>query len=283
MALKKSKLENKLKISVVVSTYNAEEWLEKVLIGYSNQTYKDFELIVADDGSKSSTKELIDSYAKDYPVPVRHLWHEDLGYRRQEILNVAIMDASHEYIIMTDGDCIPRADFVEVHAQQAEKGKFLSGGYCKLPMKTSKAITKDDILSQNCFDVKWLNKIEKLDFSNTLKLGSNGIIAKFLDLISPTTPSFNNCNSSGFRSDMIAINGYDERMKYGGPDREFGERLENFGVKGKQIRHKAIVLHLDHARGYKTPESLAANLAIRKEVRNKKIKWTPFGIKKEEK
>jgi hypothetical protein len=79
---------------------------------------------------------------------------------------------------------------------------------------------------------------------------------------------------------MIAINGYDERMKYGGPDREFGERLENYGVKGKQIRHKAIVLHLDHARGYKTPESLAANLSIRKEVRMKNIKITPFGIQK---
>ena len=147
-------MENNLKISVVVSTYNAEEWLEKVLIGYSNQTYKDFELIIADDGSKPSTKELIDSYAKDYPVPVRHLWHEDLGYRRQEILNVAIVKANYEYIIMTDGDCIPREDFVQVHAEQAEKGKFLSGGYCKLPMKTSKAITKEDILSQNCFDIK---------------------------------------------------------------------------------------------------------------------------------
>lgn len=275
-------MENKLKISVIVSTYNAEEWLEKVLIGYSHQTYNDFELIVADDGSRPSTKELINSYAKNYPVPMRHIWHEDLGYRRQEILNIAIMEASFEYIIMTDGDCIPRADFVQIHAQQAEKGTFLSGGYCKLPMRTSKAITKEDILSQNCFDVKWLNKIEKLDFSNILKLGSDGFVAKLLDVISPTTPSFNNCNSSGFKEDMIAINGYDERMKYGGPDREFGERLENYGIKGKQIRHKAIVLHLDHARGYKTPQSLAANLAIRKEVRVKKIKWTPFGIKKEE-
>ena len=138
-----------MKISVIVSTYNAEEWLEKVLIGYNNQTYKNFELIVADDGSRLFTKELIDSYAKNFAVPLRHIWHEDLGYRRQEILNVAIMEASFEYIIMTDGDCIPRADFVAVHAQHAEKGKFLSGGYCKLPMKTSKAISKDDILNQN--------------------------------------------------------------------------------------------------------------------------------------
>jgi glycosyltransferase involved in cell wall biosynthesis len=269
-----------MKITVIISTYNAEEWLEKVLIGYSVQTYKDFDIIIADDGSRPSTKELIDSFAKDYPVPIRHLWHEDLGYRRQEILNVAIVEANHDYILMTDGDCIPRQDFVEVHAKLAEKGKFLSGGYCKLPMTTSKAISKDDIVSGRCFNVSWLKSIDKLGFSNTLKLGANSLIGKFLDIISPTNPSFNNCNSSGFKADMIAINGYDERMKYGGPDREFGERLENYGVKGKQIRHKAIVLHLDHARGYKTPESLAANLAIRKEVRDKKIVWTNFGIKK---
>ncbi len=230
-----------MKISVIVSTYNAEEWLEKVLIGYSVQTYSDFELIVADDGSKPSTKALIDSYSKKFPVPLRHLWHEDLGYRRQEILNVAITEASNEYIIMTDGDCIPRKDFVEVHAKFAEKSKFLSGGYCKLTMKTSKHISKDDILSGRCFSVKWLKSIDALGFSNMLKIGSQKTFSSILDLISPTTPSFNNCNSSGFKEDMIAINGYDERMKYGGPDREFGERLENYGVKGKQIRHKAIV------------------------------------------
>jgi glycosyltransferase involved in cell wall biosynthesis len=270
-----------MKISVIVSTYNAEEWLEKVLIGYSVQTYKDFELIIADDGSRPSTKELIDSYAKNYPVPVRHLWHEDQGYRRQEILNVAIMEAAHEYIIMTDGDCIPRKDFVEIHAKYAQKGRFLSGGYCKLSMKLSKEIAKDDILSGRCFDLKWLKSIDKLNLSNALKISANDLSANILDFISPTNASFNNCNSSGFREDMIAINGYDERMKYGGPDREFGERLENNGIKGKQIRHKAIVLHLDHPRGYKTPESLAANLAIRKEVKDKKIVWTPYGIKKD--
>lgn len=272
-----------MKISVIVSTYNAEAWLEKVLIGYSNQTHKDFELIIADDGSRPSTKTLIDSYAKDYPVPVRHLWHEDLGYRRQEILNVAIIEAASDYILMTDGDCIPRKDFVEVHAKYAQRGRFLSGGYCKLSMKTSEAITKEDILEERCFDVKWLKKQDKLGFSQTLKLSTDGVLATILDTVTPTNPSFNNCNSSGFRDDMIAINGYDERMKYGGPDREFGERLENNGVKGLQIRHKAICLHLDHARGYKTPESLAANLAIRKDVKDNKIVWTPYGIIKGEK
>lgn len=272
-----------MKISVVISTYNAEEWLEKVLIGYKVQTYKDFEVIIADDGSRPSTKELIDRYAADYPVPIRHLWHEDEGYRRQEILNVAIVEAAHEYILMTDGDCIPRRDFVEVHAREAQKGRFLSGGYCKLTMKTSKAITPADIESQRCFNVGWLRSIDKLGFSQTLKLGPGGVLASLLDMITPTTPSFNNCNSSAFKDDLIAVNGYDERMKYGGPDREIGERLENHGIKGKQIRHKAICLHLDHARGYKTKESLAANLAIRKKVKDENLDWTPFGIVKKEK
>jgi glycosyltransferase involved in cell wall biosynthesis len=263
-----------MKISVIVSTYNAEEWLEKVLIGYSIQTYTDFEVIIADDGSRPATKELIDRYAANYPVPLRHLWHADEGYRRQEILNVAIVEAAHEFILMTDGDCIPRADFVEVHARYAEPGTFLSGGYCKLTMKTSKAITPDDIKSQRCFDVKWLRSIDKLGFSQTLKLGSSGWLAKLLDAVTPTTPSFNNCNSSAYKDDMIAVNGYDERMKYGGSDREIGERLEN---------HQAVVLHLDHSRGYKTKDSLAANLAIRKKVKVEKLDWTPFGIVKKEK
>ena len=74
-------MKNTLKISVIVSTYNAEEWLEKVLIGYSNQSYNNFELIIADDGSRPSTKNLIDSYIANYPVPLRHIWHEDLGFR----------------------------------------------------------------------------------------------------------------------------------------------------------------------------------------------------------
>lgn len=272
-----------MKISVIVSTYNAEKWLEKVLIGYSCQTYSDFEVIIADDGSRETTKELIDKYAANYPVPLRHLWHEDQGYRRQELLNIAIVEAKNEYILMTDGDCIPRKDFVEVHAKNAQRGRFLSGGYCKLSMKVSEEITKDDILAENCFDVKWLKSKDKLGFSQTLKLSSDGVLGTILDTVTPTNPSFNNCNSSGFRDDMIAINGYDERMKYGGPDREFGERLENNGIKGMQIRHKAICLHLDHERGYKTPESLAANLAIRSDVKKQNSVWTPYGIVKEEK
>ena len=96
--------ERALAISVIVSTYNSEAWLEKVLQGYAAQSYRDFELIVADDGSRPTTQALVERHVQDYPVPLLHIWHEDQGYRRQEILNKAIPLAAHDYLLFTDGD-----------------------------------------------------------------------------------------------------------------------------------------------------------------------------------
>lgn len=268
------------KITVIIATYNKIDWLEKVLYGYSVQTYKDFDIIIADDGSSPETKNLIDRFKVNYPVEITHAWHEDIGYRRQKILNEAIVMAKNEYILFTDGDCIPREDFVETHAVQAEKGCFLSGGYCKLNMHLSETISEKDITTHDCFDVKWLKAQGELGNKNTLKLSVKDGLANFLDVVTPTGATFNNCNSSAWKDDLIAINGYDERMQYGGPDRELGERLVNLGIKTKQIRYKAICLHLDHARGYKTQESLDRNLAIRAKVKKESLKWTKFGIKK---
>lgn len=270
------------KISLIIATYNAVEWLEKVLFGYSVQTYNDFEIIIADDGSTEETKFLIEKFKKNFPVKITHLWHEDQGYRRQTILNKAIVLAKNEFVVFTDGDCIPNKNFIEKHTLFAEKGKFLSGGYCKLDMDLSKLITEKHITSSECFDVNWLKKNGQLGASQRRKLGSGEFKSKFLDAITTSNASFNNCNSSAWKKDLMAINGYDERMRYGGPDRELGERLENFGVKGKQIRHRALCLHLDHARGYKTKESLDRNLAIRAATKTNKLVWTDYGIEQNE-
>ncbi|RAJ13160.1 glycosyltransferase family 2 protein [Olleya aquimaris] len=269
-----------LPITVIISTYNSEAWLAKVLESYRHQDYENFEVIVADDGSRETTKDLIDSFREDYPVNLRHIWHEDKGYRRQELLNKCIVQTEYDYILMTDGDCIARKDFVSTHAKYAEKGYFLSGGYLKLDMPTSEVITLKDIENENCFDTDWLKKNGSVSFKNALKINVSGILADVLDTVTPTGATFNNCNSSAWKDDLIAINGYDERMQYGGPDRELGERLFNYGIKSKQIRHKAICLHLDHPRGYKTKESLDRNLAIRKNVKDNKVIKTPYGIEK---
>ena len=83
---------------------------------------------------------------------------------------------------------------------------------------------------------------------------------------------------NGWKKDLVKINGFNQEMQYGGQDRELGERLENLGIKGKQIRYSAICVHLDHARGYVNPETWAKNNAIRKNTRDQKLTWTEQGI-----
>ena len=82
----------------------------------------------------------------------------------------------------------------------------------------------------------------------------------------------------GWKKDIIAVNGYNEDMMYGGLDRELGERLENKGLRGVQVRYSAIVVHLNHPRPYKKKDLIEKNRKIRKEVRGKKISFTPNGI-----
>lgn len=271
----------KSNISIIVSTYNSPEWLEKVLIGFMKQTYNAFELLIADDGSTRPTFEVIEKMQSLAQFPIRHVWHADHGFQKTIILNKALVQAQSDYILMTDGDCIPRKDFVEVHMRARKPDHFLSGGYHKLPMVLSKKITKEDILSENCFDVQWLLQHGMKSSFKNQKLTKNSRWGRLLNGLTTTKPSWNGHNASAWTQDMLSVNGFDERMAYGGEDREFGERLENNGIKGIQIRYSTTCLHLDHARGYVNQEAIAVNEAIRKATLKNKTIWTPFGIQKE--
>lgn len=271
-------INKNMKASVIMSTYNAEEWLEKVIWGLSVQTETNFEIIIADDGSGPKTKELLDALRTQVSMPLVHVWQEDNGFQKSQILNKAIMASNSDYLIFTDGDCIPRKDFVATHLNHREKGYFLSGGYFMLPMDISKAITKNDILEQNCFDAKWLVKNGlKKSFKNS-KLTATGVLVKFLNFITPTKATWNGHNASGWKEDLVFINGFNQEMQYGGQDRELGERLFNKGLKSKQIRYSAIVVHLDHARGYVNEATWKKNFAIRENTKKNKVVKTIVGI-----
>lgn len=272
-----------MKISVIMSTYNAESWLEKVLIGFSCQTFKDFEIIIADDGSKEATKLLVDRLREELNISIIHVWHEDNGFQKSQILNKAVLASNCDYLVFTDGDCIPRKDFVEVHHKYRKEGHFLSGGYFKLPMDISQAITKANILNHDCFKLKWLKDRGMSSSFKNNKIISKKLKSKILNFLTPTTPSWNGHNASGWKADILAVNGFDERMQYGGQDRELGERMVNFGIKPKQIRYSTVCLHLDHPRGYATRESIDKNKKIRKETKESFKKWTDFGIIKQKK
>lgn len=266
-------------LSVILSTYNQQEWLEKVLWGYEHQSATDFELIIADDGSSHETQQVIDNFKRQSTRPLIHLWHEDDGFQKTKILNKAIQASTSDYLLFSDGDCIPRHDFVAEHLMHRQAGYFLSGGYFKLPMSISKAVTLDDIARGNCFDIHWLQQLGlKSSFKNN-KLTSFGLKAKCLNFITPTKATWNGHNASGWKDDIVKVNGFDERMQYGGEDRELGERLVHLGRRSKQLRYSAICVHLDHARSYVKPEMLSKNAAIRLSTKQKKLTYTPYGLK----
>lgn len=265
-------------VGVIISTYNNPGWLEKVFWGYINQTIKADEIVIADDGSTDETKHLIEHYKNE--LPLKHVWHPDNGFQKSAILNKAILASKSDYLIFTDQDCIPRKDFLETHINYSQKGYFLSGGYFKLPLDLSKLIQQKDVMSQEAFSLSWLRKRSlPLNFKVT-KLFKNRLFSNFMNTITPTKATWNGCNASGWRDDILKTNGFNEEMQYGGQDREFGERMFNLRIKSKQIRYSAILLHLDHKRPYKTKDSINKNITIRKETRKSGVVETPFGFRK---
>ncbi len=272
-----------MNVSIILSTYNNPEWLEKVFWGYINQSFTDFELVIADDGSGSSTLELINRYKKESKLNIKHVWHEDNGFQKCVILNKAIQESGGDYLIFSDGDCIPRKDFVSKHIKNSGEGLFLSGGYCKLPMSLSQLIKRDHVDHEDAFDPKWLKQNGFKRRSSLFKISHGPIRASLSDRLTPTKATWNGCNSSTFKSHILDVNGHNEDMQYGGEDREMGERMINMGVKPVQIRNRAILLHLDHERGYRTDYSITKNKSIRLKTKNEKLTWSMNGIIKSKK
>lgn len=273
-------MSGKSHVSVIITTYNQPEWLRKTLLGFEQQDTSNFEVIIADDGSGSETKELIQSFRERNILDINHVWHPDTGFNKCAILNKAILVSKFDYLVFTDGDCIPRKDFVRVHFEKSQKGRFLSGGYFKLSSNISNIISSFDIEEQKPFKVKWLIKKGQPFTYKMLKFVGNKLLQNILNLLTVTKPTWNGHNVSGWKEDLIAVNGYNEEMQYGGLDRELGERLENFGVYGKQIRYSAVCVHLDHPRPYRTNDTLSKNRAIRDRVKREKIVWAEKGIVK---
>jgi glycosyltransferase involved in cell wall biosynthesis len=270
-----------MRLSVILSTFNSPAWLEKALWGYAAQSHRNFEILVADDGSGDETRQRIDVMRVRTGMTIRHIWHEDRGFRKCTILNRAIEAAAADYLVFSDGDCIPRQDFLGVHARLARLGAFLSGGLYRLPMLVSQRITRDDIVCGRATDSAWLRSAGVGWSPKLLKLACRSPLSRWLDWLTPTRATWNGHNSSGWKADILAVNGFDERMEWGAEDREMGERLVHLGVRPVQIRYRAACVHLDHDRGYVRQEALVRNREIWEQTKRTRATWTDFGIRKE--
>lgn len=267
-----------LRISVVVSTYNQPAWLEKCLWSLLGQSHGGFEVIVADDGSRGETRDLVERMKPAFGSRLNHAWHADEGFRKNIILNEAVRRASGDYLVFIDGDIVARQDFVAAHARLARRDYFVSAGCFRLTLEVSRALSRADIEDGRAFSPRWLMRQGQPLDAKFLKLLPAGSATRALDFLTPTRRTFNGMNAAVFRSDFVRVNGFDERMAYGGCDREFGERLNNVGVRGQQCRYTLCCLHLEHGRPYVRRDLYRQNDAIREAVRTRKLGWTDYGL-----
>lgn len=254
-------------ISAIVSTYNRPDFLSRVLWGWAMQTRRDFELVIADDGSGAETAALIERMRGETGLDIVHVWHEDRGFRKTEILNRSIVVAKGDLHLFSDGDCIPRADLVATHYELARPGRFLAGGYLKLPAHVSAIIGVDDVKEGRHADLRWLRKQGWRPGRRALRLTRSRTLARIYDRLTPTSADFQGNNTSVWKSDLLAANGFEGLMGYGGLDQALGYRLENLGVQGIQARHRAITMHLHHDRPYRLEDVRRRNREIMAAIR----------------
>ena len=235
-----------MKCAVVVPTYNRPDALAAVLEGYLLQDDRDFEVIVADDGSTAETRAVVESFQKRAPFPIRHVWQEDQGFRVAAIRNRGAAATDAPYIIFTDGDCIPPPYFVSAHKRLAERGAFLAGNRLLLSEGFTREVLEHNVPVQGWTRWDWL----KARFS--------GRINRWIPLISLPDGAFRRsaprrwegvktCNISMWRDDFIKVNGVDESFSgWGLEDSDLVIRLERAGVRHKSARFAAPVFHLWH-------------------------------------
>jgi glycosyltransferase involved in cell wall biosynthesis len=250
-----------MKISVIVATYNRPDALEVVLQTLECQTDKNFEIIIADDGSGDETKFLIEKYLKNTNQLVKHVWHEDLGFRLSKIRNLAIQESSGNYLIFLDGDCAVQPDFVRNHRALSEKGFIVTGSRILLEKEITEEICNAKLLNFSDFKRKSPIKFLKKQINKFLPLFiklPNHPLRKYTKF---KWRRIKGCNLGCWKSDAVQISGFDESLiGWGHEDADFVFRMYQVGINRKSGAWSTEVLHLWHKMANK--ENAEKNAAI---------------------
>lgn len=236
-------------VSVVVTTYNWPDALRMVLASLADQTDRNFEIIIADDGSGIETRQVIEDFAATVALSVKHFWQEDTGFRVARARNGAIAMSKGELVIFIDGDCCVMPDFIARHRKAAEEGFLVAGKRVFI----KKRLTKH-LLAKNTAFHKWprlvLFFIALFGFCNRpfqfVKLPHSG---PWLWKHMACWRKAQTCNLAVFRKDIDRIGGFDEAYEgHGLEDSDFVLRLLRSGLKRKNVEYCSPVLHLHHSR-----------------------------------
>ena len=251
-------------ISVIVTTYDREDALDAALRSLAQQSDRNFEIVIADDGSRPDTARVVASWQARLPLPLKHVRHEHQGFRGGEIRNRGIRASAGELCIFLDGDCLAAADFIAAHRRLHEPGWFVTGNRILLSPERTAAVLGRGI------------EAERWNFAVLLQQRLCGGINRLLPTLrlplgplrklnSESWAGAQTCNLAVARRDLDRIDGFDcAYTGWGLEDSDLVVRLLHAGVRRKDGRFASGVLHLWHPQNDRS--QLPANRARLDEV-----------------
>jgi GT2 family glycosyltransferase len=262
--------------SVIVTTYNNPRALHLVLVALERQAVPPGEVLVADDGSGPETEAVVTAAAARSSYPVRHVWHEDEGMRKNTILNKAVVAACGKYLIFLDGDCLAPRSLIREHLRQARPNRFIGGGKVSMNENQSVAMTEERLRAGQLERIGlWWLGVEK---SHRLVTGRIPFLRDWMDRSKAGGLRWPGENSSTYKEHVLAVNGFDERFTIQYEDIDFHNRLVAAGFEGHSIRYRSPVFHLFHGRPYTNPESIQKNKQLMEANLAAGMAATPHGL-----
>ena len=229
---------HEVRCSLILTTYNCPSVLELCLESISKQTRFPDEVIIGDDGSGEDTKQVIDKFKENFPVPLYHVWQADKGYRKTTIFNKAVLKSSGEYIIQIDGDVLLDKHFIADHLSSREPNTFIRGTRAMLTQEKTA-----EILNSKNINITPLSKGVK-HRNNALRI----FPLRFLGVRKErSSKSVRGSNLAFWKSDYILVNGYNnDFLEWGHDDEELASRFINIGLVKKIVKLCAVQYHLHH-------------------------------------
>ncbi|MFN3348144.1 glycosyltransferase family 2 protein [Pseudorhodoplanes sp.] len=233
-------------ISVIVTTWNREDALDAVLRSLAAQTDRDFEVIVADDGSGEATARLIATWVPKFGRPLKHVWQEHRGFRAAEIRNRAILASGGVYCIFLDGDCIARPSFVETHRRLSEPGWFVTGNRILMSEALTQTVLREGLDAEHWTYRQWARERSRGGINRTVPL-MRLPLGPLRKLRFRAWRGARSCNLAVWRRDLDRVDGFDCAYQgWGREDSDLLVRLLHAGVRRKDGVFATGVLHLWH-------------------------------------
>ena len=272
-------------VSVIIPTYKDIQALELILDALGLQTYKNFEVLIAEDDDSATVKELLSRHKSDFVI--KHLFHEDIGNRKAIIMNKALLHVSGEYIIFIDGDTIPYTTFVESHVALSEAKTVLCGRRVNLGDKVSRELRERKItayeLEKHFFKYySYIKDDNSRHYEQGVRFKPRSFTYKILSGLNKNVHILAS-NFSCFTSDIYSVNGFDENLPYA-PNRDDTDlewRMIASGCQLKSCKYSANLFHLNHLRNDRKEEGEANMKLIHEKQKNNEY-ICKNGIKKYE-